>query len=351
MAAAAGETPPLQANYVFGRAWPDLNEGLSYTDTFRGADAETTATLTNFYSENYKSSAPLPGWIHRIRNGQITVDGQVVTDPDMILREGSKLVYHRLAWKEPFAPHLLQVLYEDDDMVYCFVPRQSLPKFNLHLILQKDVVTQPIGLVHYPGVAEGLYVACSSGKPAMSKVCVLERLVHQNQTLVQVEIHSGRPHQIRIHLAYIGHPLVDDPLYGIGGQPKFHDLESTSTDVCFAYDGGYERPLQPVPGDCGYHLHAHWLVLSHPTTNKVTASEDACAKDAMKESFVVEQSEPLANQKVVNAEMDMDSGEPKRKVVKRNSKLEKDRELLQLAQRYHGVVAERDAGKFLLSKM
>jgi hypothetical protein len=27
------------------------------------------------------------------------------------------LVYHRLAWQEPFAPHLLQVLYEDEDMV------------------------------------------------------------------------------------------------------------------------------------------------------------------------------------------------------------------------------------------
>uniref|UniRef100_M8BHE9 Uncharacterized protein n=1 Tax=Aegilops tauschii TaxID=37682 RepID=M8BHE9_AEGTA len=81
------------------------------------------------------------------------------------------------------------------------------------------------------------------------------------------------------------------------------------------------------------------------------AADIGGAKDAMKESFVVEQSEPLANPKVANAEIDMDSGEPKRKVVKRNSKLEKDRELLQLAQRYHGVVAERDAGKFLLSKM
>jgi 23S rRNA-/tRNA-specific pseudouridylate synthase len=48
---------------------------------------------------------------------QITVDGEVATDPDMILREGSKLVYHRLPWQEPFAPHLLDVLYEDDDMV------------------------------------------------------------------------------------------------------------------------------------------------------------------------------------------------------------------------------------------
>ena len=36
--------------------------------------------------------------------------------------------------------------------------------FSLHL---QDVVTQPIGLVHYPGVAEGLYVACSSGTTSL----------------------------------------------------------------------------------------------------------------------------------------------------------------------------------------
>ncbi|VAH35127.1 unnamed protein product [Triticum turgidum subsp. durum] len=46
-----------------------------------------------------------------------------------------------------------------------------------------------------------------------------------------------------------------------------------------------------------------------------------------------------------------DSGEPKRKVVKRNSKLEKDKELLQLAQRYHGVVAERDAAIAVKEKL
>jgi hypothetical protein len=32
-------------------------------------------------------------------------------------RVGSKLVYHRLPWKEPDAPHTIQVLYEDDDIV------------------------------------------------------------------------------------------------------------------------------------------------------------------------------------------------------------------------------------------
>ncbi|XP_047090228.1 alpha-taxilin-like [Lolium rigidum] len=67
------------------------------------------------------------------------------------------------------------------------------------------------------------------------------------------------------------------------------------------------------------------------------------AKDSMKESFVVEQAEPLAIQK--------ESVEPKRKAVKKGSKLEKDRELLELAQRYHRVVAERDAAIAVKEKL
>lgn len=35
----------------------------------------------------------------------------------ILFSEGSKLVYHRLPWKEPEAPYLLEVLYEDEDMV------------------------------------------------------------------------------------------------------------------------------------------------------------------------------------------------------------------------------------------
>jgi len=136
-------------------------------------------------------------------------------------------------------------------------------------ILDEDevVIKQPIGLVRYPGVANGLYVACPSGKPALSKVKVLERNVQGNYMLVEVEIQSGRPHQIRIHLSFIGHPLIGDPLYVAGGQPNCFDPEFENES--FAHDGGYQRPGKPVPGDCGYLLHAHKVVLPHPTRSEV----------------------------------------------------------------------------------
>lgn len=130
-------------------------------------------------------------------------------------------------------------------------------------IVEEDevVIKQPIGVVRYPGVAQGLYVASPEGKPAFSKVFVLERDREKNCSLVKVEIQSGRPHQIRIHLAYMGHPLVGDPLYVAGGQPKCFDPDLVDDAAAFAEDGGYRRPNQAVPGDCGYHLHAHQVEL------------------------------------------------------------------------------------------
>ncbi|KAL7109443.1 hypothetical protein ACP275_06G175400 [Erythranthe tilingii] len=336
----------------FGEPWPEFNDGVYYRDLLRPSD--DGATLIEFYSRKYQSSAPLHGWLQRIHNKQITVNGGVVTDPNTILRGGAELVYHRLPWKEPDAPHLVEILHEDDDVIALnkpsglqvlpgglFQQRTVLTQLQRHagecqephpvpvhrlgrgtsgillcaktklaksrlaalfadgtsvvgvcrendqqqkatrnitklyralasgIIIEDEVVIdQPIGLVKYPGVANGLYVASPSGKPAWSKVVVLERNMLNNSTLVQVEIQSGRPHQIRIHLSFIGHPLiVGDPLYITGGQPKCSDHELV--DQSFAQDGGYERPEKPVPGDCGYHLHAHRVLFTHPVSNEI----------------------------------------------------------------------------------
>jgi len=77
---------------------------------------------------------------------------------------------------------------------------------------------------------------------------VLER--RDGCALVEVRILTGRPHQIRIHLAAAGHPLVGDRLYGARGVPA--------------------RDSVALPGDGGYHLHAALLGLSHPADGRWT---------------------------------------------------------------------------------
>jgi 23S rRNA pseudouridine1911/1915/1917 synthase len=106
-------------------------------------------------------------------------------------------------------------------------------------------ITAPIGEVPYVPLGL-LHAAQDGGRPSESRVTVLEH--REEASLVEVEIRTGRPHQIRIHLAWAGHPLVGDPLYGPGGTP----LPGTTA----------------VPGDPGYLLHAHRLELNHPRTGE-----------------------------------------------------------------------------------
>jgi len=118
-------------------------------------------------------------------------------------------------------------------------------------------IDAPIGEVPHPllGTVHG---ASAQGRPSRSHVRVLERresaqsLVEtaiekrreKAQSLVEVAIETGRPHQIRIHLAHAGHPLCGDPLYGVGGVPL--------------------PGSRALPGDPGYLLHALRVELAHP---------------------------------------------------------------------------------------
>lgn len=50
------------------------------------------------------------------------------------------------------------------------------------------------------------------GKPAVTHFTVLERF--DQFTLVELQLETGRTHQIRVHMQYIGFPLAGDPVYG-----------------------------------------------------------------------------------------------------------------------------------------
>ena len=105
-------------------------------------------------------------------------------------------------------------------------------------------ITQPIGPVAHPTLG-WVHATSPAGKPAQSNCRILRRT--SDDTLWEIDLITGRPHQIRIHLAWAGAPLLGDPLYGPGGVPRI------------PADG-----RAPVPGDGGYWLHACSLTLTHP---------------------------------------------------------------------------------------
>ena len=88
------------------------------------------------------------------------------------------------------------------------------------------------GTIHLPIYKEDYQmkrIIDQRGKPSITHYQALQK--EKETTLVQCRLETGRKHQIRIHMADIGHPLVGDPLYG-NGQGHF-DL--TSYKICFIH--------------------------------------------------------------------------------------------------------------------
>lgn len=90
------------------------------------------------------------------------------------------------------------------------------------------------------------------GKPAITLFRVLESF--DGAALVEVDLLTGRTHQIRVHLAESGHPLLGDTLYGVGRKPK-----------------GEAGAAQERLGRQA--LHAWRLAFAHPRTGKHLALE------------------------------------------------------------------------------
>ena len=278
------------------------NDGCEFREQL-GPDADRQ-TLLSYLTRHYRHSSSAE-WAERIAGGHVLIDSRSV-HPETLLRTGSELVWNRPPWIEPDAPLSFSVLYEDADLLAVHKPAglPTLPGANflkntlLHLVRsyasdaapvhrlgrwtsglvlcarnqkarvelmrqwsakkvgkryralaaglpdwEERTITTPIGPVSH-GLLGSIHAATPKGKPSLSQVKVLER--RRDSILCDVRIVTGRPHQIRIHLASAGHPLVGDPLYVAGGLPAPNS--------------------RALPGDPGYHLHSAELSFRHPCT-------------------------------------------------------------------------------------
>jgi 23S rRNA pseudouridine1911/1915/1917 synthase len=281
-----------------------LNRGYAYatviSSKFHGQ------TLLSHMASLYPHSTQ-QAWQQKLNNGEVTLNGVIATG-DESLTSGQALVWNRPPWIEPDVPLHFEVLFDDPHLLAVNKPsglptlpgggfmentllrlvQKHCPSANpvhrlgratsgivlfaksaraasklaaswntpkiqkIYRALAQNVaerdsyeILTPIGLVPHPLIGS-VWAASPSGKPSRSSATVISRT--PNATTFEVSLHSGRAHQIRIHLASIGHPLVGDPLYGATGQP----LENSPG----------------LPGDGGYLLHARFLRFHHPITGE-----------------------------------------------------------------------------------
>jgi 23S rRNA pseudouridine1911/1915/1917 synthase len=96
-----------------------------------------------------------------------------------------------------------------------------------------------------------------AGKPgvreAVTEVRVREPL--GPMTLVEARLQTGRTHQIRVHMAHTGHPVVGDPTYG--GKRQKAELAGL--------DAQARRLVAALPGQA---LHAYYLAFDHPRSGE-----------------------------------------------------------------------------------
>jgi RluA family pseudouridine synthase len=168
--------------------------------------------------------------------------------------------------------------------ILCFAKTESSHKILSKQFQEREVEKRYLALVDgIPSKEEGFIdkpiaenmaqrgkmIIAKRGKSSQTSYKVLETF--KNFSLVEAHIHTGRTHQIRVHLEFIGHPLAVDVLYGRRVGFNLSEVKGRK------YQQGKnveERPLMSRST-----LHALKLVLNHPVTNEKLIFEAPLPKD------------------------------------------------------------------------
>src|SRR5687767_8227411 len=262
------------------------------------------ASVLAFHVARYRHSDE-SAWRAAIDHGRVLVNGRRA-HAEQPLAAGDELEFHRPPWREPDAPDSFAVAFEDEHVLVVVKPanlqvlpagpfsartllalvrssdasrseaapahrlgrgtsgliafgktapaRAALSRQLRELTLGKTYLAwvegaqlpssfearQPIARVQHGPLT--IHAAAAHGRPSLTRVRVLRRA--GARTLVAAQPITGRPDQIRIHLAAAGAPIVGDPLFGPGGVPI----------------------SDAPPGRGGYLLHAAGLSFDHPVS-------------------------------------------------------------------------------------
>jgi 23S rRNA pseudouridine1911/1915/1917 synthase len=280
----------------------ETNRGFIYRA--RAAEADAGQSVLAFHVARFRHSDE-GEWRAAIDLGRVLVNGRRAA-PDQRLEAGDELEFHRPPWHEPEAPERFDVAFEDEHVLVVVKPPglQVLPagpfsaRTLLALVRASDASRAEAapahrlgrgtsGLIAFGKTALGrsaltrqlreltlgktylawvagarlpasfaarqpiartahgplmIHAAAPHGRPSLTRVRVLRRA--GERTLVAAQPITGRPDQIRIHLAAAGAPIVGDPLFGPGGVPISN----------------------APPGRGGYLLHAAGLSFDDPAT-------------------------------------------------------------------------------------
>ncbi len=113
-------------------------------------------------------------------------------------------------------------------------------------IIKEDSLTIDMPIGRSIKDRKKMAVTNKNSRSAVTHIAILKRFYSSNVTLIEAQLETGRTHQIRVHMAYIHHPLVGDEIYG-------------KKDNKFKVQGQM--------------LHAKYLGFVHPSTGKFVEFE------------------------------------------------------------------------------
>ena len=119
------------------------------------------------------------------------------------------------------------VIFAKEPIIQFWLSQQEIVKE--YLAIAQGHITEPYGIITAPiarkeGSIIERCVDYERGKEAKTAYTVLG--YYGGNTLIKLQLFTGRTHQIRVHMAHLGHPLVDDNLYGTPGPQSRHALHA-----------------------------------------------------------------------------------------------------------------------------